>query len=119
MGSVIIRSAVDNDEESFTGVALSGGAAGVNLTVGLGSKDNAAGMDTQINILNLSGSVGDSGVSYGVQITNSNADAGAGDQNLVALTNSLGSGASLIFEFSDPGGVGADSTSLVGLRVDF
>ena len=41
-----------------------------------------------------------------------------------ALTSSLGSGASLIFEFSDPGGkdeTGEDltSTSLVGLRVDF
>ena len=73
-------------------------------------------MATDTSVLNLNGSVGDSGLSYGVQITNTEGD--TGDQNLVALTNSLGSGASLIFEFSDPGGDG-DSTSLVGLRVDF
>ena len=30
-----------NNEGSFTGVALSAGAAGVNLTIGLGSTDNA------------------------------------------------------------------------------
>ena len=113
------KSGVDNDKSSFTGVALSAGAAGVNLTVGFGSKDDKDGDDTNISILNLSGSIGDSGLSYGVQITNSDAAAGDGDQNLIALTNSLGSGASLIFEFSDPGGVDTDSTSLVGLRVDF
>ena len=110
------KSGADNDQSSFTGVALSAGAAGVNLTVGLGSSDDEDGMATDTSVLNLNGSVGDSGLSYGVQITNTEGD--TGDQNLVALTNSLGSGASLIFEFSDPGGDG-ESTSLVGLRVDF
>ena len=110
------KSGVKDNESSFTGVALSAGAAGVNLTVGLGSSDNKKGEDSDTSILSLTGSVGDSGIAYGVQITNSDDD--KGDQNLVALTNSLGSGASLIFEFADPGGE-ADSTSLIGLRVDF
>ena len=119
------KSGVANDQSSFTGVALSAGAAGVNLTVGLGSEDDKAGDATKVNIISLTGAVGDSGVTYGVQIANSNQDGGEGDQNLFALTSSLGSGASLIFEFSDPGGkdatTGKDltSTSLVGLRVDF
>ena len=38
-------------------------------------------------------------------------------QNLIVLTNSLGSGASIIFEHLDPA-VG-DSSSLIGLKVDF
>ena len=74
------------------------GAAGVNLTVGLGSSDDEFGVDTDTSILALTGAVGDSGVTYGVQITDSDADGGEGDQNLFALTSSLGSGASLIFE---------------------
>ena len=111
------KSGVENDESSFTGIALSTGAAGVSLTVGLGSSDDKNGMDEDISILHLAGSVGDSGITYGVQITNSDGDAGAGDQNLVALTSSLGSGASLIFEFADPGD--DESTTVIGLRVDF
>ena len=104
------------DDSGFTGFALSTGAAGVDLTVGLGSVDTADGTDVDISILKIAGSLGDSGVSYGVQVTNSDVD--ADDQNLVALTNSLGSGASLVFEHLDPGG-DADSSSLIGLRVDF
>ena len=106
----------DNDDASFTGVALSAGAAGVNLTVGLGNSDDGSGNDSKISIINIGGAVGDSGITYGVQITNDDND--SGDQNLIALTSSLGSGASLIFEFADPGGE-AESTSMVGLRVDF
>ena len=110
------KSGADNDESSFTGIALSTGAAGISLTVGLGRSDDKDGADSNTSILHLAGSVGDSGITYGVQITN--ADDDAGDQNLVALTSSLGSGASLIFEFADPGGE-AESTSVIGLRVDF
>ena len=118
------KSGVDDDQSSFTGVALSAGAAGVNLTVGLGSNDDENGKDSDTSVLSITGAVGDSGLSYGVQITNSDAAGGQGDQNLIALTSSLGSGASLIFEFADPDGVDADgedldSTSLIGLRVDF
>ena len=118
------KSGVANDQSSFTGVALSAGAAGVNLTVGLGSADDMDGDATDVSILSLTGAIGDSGITYGVQIANSNQDAGAGDQNLIALTSSLGSGASLIFEFADPSGKDASgedlkSTSLIGLRVDF
>ena len=87
-----------NDEAGFTGVALSAGAAGVNLTVGLGSSKNATGVKSKTNILHVGGSVGDSGLSYALQVANSDADGGAGDQNLIVVTNSLGSGASLIFE---------------------
>ena len=104
------------DDASFTGVALSSGAAGVNLTIGLGSKDSDTGVATDISVISVGGSVGDSGITYGVQITNSDDD--ADDQNLVALTSSLGSGASLIFEIADPGGA-SESTSIIGLRVDF
>ena len=106
-----------NDEAGFTGVAVSAGAAGVNLTVGLGSSKDKDGKKSKMNILHVAGSVGDSGLSYGVQIVTSDADAGAGDQNLIAVTNSLGSGASLIFEHYSPG-VG-DASSLLGLKVDF
>lgn len=105
-----------NDDASFTGVALSSGAAGVNLTIGLGSVDDVDGEATDISIINVGGSVGDSGITYGVQIVNSDDD--TGDQNLIALTRSLGSGASLIFEIADPGGE-KESTSIIGLRVDF
>ena len=48
-----------DDDASFTGVALSTGAAGVNLTVGLGSEDSATGVDSDTSILRLDGSVGD------------------------------------------------------------
>ena len=106
-----------DDEAGFTGVSVSAGAAGVNLTVGLGSSKDAAGDKSKMNILHVGGSVGDSGLSYAVQIATSDADAGAGDQNLLVVTNSLGSGASLIFEHLSPG-VG-DASSLLGLKVDF
>ena len=105
----------DVDDSGFTGVALSSGAAGVNLTIGLGSSDSTAGVSSDTSILKISGAVGDSGFAYGLQVTNGETD--AGDQNLVVLTNSLGSGASLIFEHLDPG-VG-DNSSLLGLKVDF
>ena len=98
------------DDSSFTGVAISAGAAGVNLTIGLGSKD-----DSDTSILKVGGSVGDSGLSYAVQVINGETD--ADDQNLVVVTNSLGSGASLIFEHLSPG-VG-NASSLFGLKVDF
>ena len=116
VGVGYFKSGAEDDKSSFTGIALQTGAAGVNLTVGLGSSDDEDGVNSDTTILALSGTVGDSGLSYGVQIANSDDD--TGDQNLFALTNSLGSGASLIFELSDPGG-DAESTSVVGLRVDF
>jgi predicted porin len=104
------------DESSFTGVAISAGAAGVNLTIGLGSSDSATGAESDTSILHVGGSLGDTGVSYALQVANSDGD--GSDQNLIVLTNSLGSGASLIFEHLDPGGDG-DSSSLLGLKVDF
>ena len=104
------------DESSFTGVALSTGAAGVNLTIGLGSSDDAAGAESDTTVLHVGGSLGDTGVSYALQVADSDGD--GSDQNLVVLTSSLGSGASLIFEHLDPGGDG-DSASLLGLKVDF
>ena len=105
----------DADDSSFTGVALSAGAAGVNLTVGLGSSDDADGVSSDTSILHVGGSVGDTGFAYALQVASSDGD--ANDQNLIVLTNSLGSGASLIFEHLDPG-VG-DNSSLLGLKVDF
>ena len=105
----------DIDDSGFTGVALSTGAAGVSLTIGLGSSDDKDGVSSDKSILKVSGALGDSGFAYGLQVTNGETD--AGDQNLVVLTNSLGSGASLIFEHLDPG-VG-DNSSLLGLKVDF
>ena len=104
------------DESSFTGVALSTGAAGVNLTIGLGSSDDAAGAESDTTVLHVGGSLGDTGVSYALQVADSDGD--GSDQNLIVLTSSLGSGASLIFEHLDPGGDG-DSSSLLGLKVDF
>ena len=104
-----------NDDKSFTGVALSTGAGGVGLAVGLGSVDNKTGMDTDTSLLSLSGAVGDTGVSYGVQVTNSDDD--AADQNLVSLVNILGPGAAIHFEHLDPG-EGESSSHLV-LKVDF
>ena len=100
----------DDDDSSFTGVAVSAGAAGVNLTIGLGSVD-----DSDQSILHVNGSVGDSGLSYALQIANGDTD--ANDQNLLVVTNSLGSGASLIFEHVSPGE--GDASSLLGLKVDF
>ena len=107
-----------NDDAGFTGVAVSAGAAGVNLTVGLGSSKLADGTKTKTNILHVGGSVGDTGLSYALQIANSDADAGDGDQNLLVVTNSLGSGASLIFEHTSYGD-DTESASLIGLKVDF
>ena len=107
----------DADDSSFTGVALTTGAAGVSLTIGLGSSDDGAGVSSDTSILHVNGSLGDSGFSYGLQVANSDADDHAGDQNLIVVTNSLGSGASLIFEYLDPGA--GDNSSLIGLKVDF
>ena len=108
----------DVDDSSFTGVALTTGAAGVSLTLGLGSEDNAAGESSDTSILNVGGSLGDSGFSYALQVVNSDADDNAGDQNLIVVTNSLGSGASLIFEYLDKGD-DDDNSSLIALKVDF
>ena len=91
----------DVNESSFTGVALSTGAAGVSLTIGLGSSDSKTGVSSDTSVLNVGGSLGDSGFSYALQVANSDADDNAGDQNLIVVTNSLGSGASLIFEYLD------------------
>ena len=104
-----------NDEASFTGVAISAGAAGVNLSVGLGSSDSDTGVDSDTSILHVGGSVGDSGLGYAVQVINGETD--ADDQNFVLVTNSLGSGASLFFEHVSPG-VG-DASSVFGLMVNF
>ena len=106
----------DDDDETFTGVALTTGAAGVNLTIGLGSQDDVDGEAWEANIVRIAGAVGDTGLSYSVQL--SSADIPAQDKNLVILTNSLGAGASLIFEHNDPSG-DADSSSLIALKVDF
>ena len=101
----------------FSGLAVSAGAAGVDLTIGLGSSSSAAGVKSKTNILRVAGSVGDSGLSYSLQLANSNKDGGAGDSNLLIVTNSLGSGASLIFEHVSPGD--GEASSLIGLKVDF
>ena len=108
----------DVDDSSFTGVALSTGAAGVSLTIGLGSSDDATGVSSDTSVLHVGGSLGDSGFSYALQVSNSDAADNAGDQNLIVVTNSLGSGASLIFEYLDPGD-DSDNSSLIGLKVDF
>ena len=107
-----------DDDGGFTGLAVSAGAAGVNLTVGLGSDKDASGAKTKINVLHVGGSVGDTGLSYALQVANSDADNDAGDQNLIVVTNSLGSGASLIFEHVSYGG-DKEASSLLGLKVDF
>ena len=108
----------DDDDAGFTGIAISAGAAGVNLTVGLGSSKDADGAKTKTNVLHVGGSVGDSGLSYALQVANSDQDGGAGDQNLIVVTNSLGSGASLIFEHVSHGD-DTESSSLLALKVDF
>ena len=112
------KSNAEDNDSGFTGVALSAGAAGVNLTIGLGSSDDEDGVDSDTSILRVNGALGDSGIGYAVQIMNGDAEDDSGDQNFVMLTNSLGGGATLLFEHVDPGGAG-DSSSLVGLMVDF
>ena len=107
-----------DDEAGFTGVAVSAGAAGINLTVGLGSSKDADGVKSKMNIIHVGGSVGDTGLSYALQVANADADGGVGDQNLLVVTNSLGSGASLIFEHVSHGD-DTESSSLLGLKVDF
>ena len=92
-----------DDDSGFTGLAVSAGAAGVNLTIGMGSSTKADGTKWKQNVLNVGGSLGDSGLSYALQVANSDQDKGEGDQNLIVVTNSLGSGASLIFEHLSPG----------------
>ena len=104
-----------NDDASFTGVALSAGAGGVDLTIGLGSEKDDMGVSSDTNDITIGGTLGDTGVSYGVQVLNSDDD--ANDKNFLFLKNNLGAGASLIFEHVDPN-VG-DSTTMLGLRVDF
>ena len=110
-----------DDKAAFTGVAVSSEAAGLSLTVGLGSITSATGAKSKTNVLHLGGSVGDTGLSYAVQIANSDADGGVGDQNLLVVTNSLGSGASLIFEHVSHGDPAMEDKngSLLGLKVDF
>ena len=109
-----------DDDSGFTGLAVSAGAAGVNLTIGLGSTKPAdGGMKTKTNILNVGGSLGDTGLSYALQVANSDQLGGKGDQNLIVVTNSLGSGASLIFEHLSQGEEGKDSKSMLALKVDF
>ena len=110
--------ASDVDDSNFTGVALTTGAAGVSLTLGLGSSDDDAGVSSDTSVLYVGGSLGDSGFSYALQVANSDADDNAGDQNLIIVTNSLGSGASLIFEYLDKGN-DDDNSSLIALKVDF
>ena len=107
------------NDSGFTGVAVSAGAAGINLTVGLGSSKDAWGAKTKTNVLHVGGAVGDTGLSYALQVANSNALAGKGDQNLIVVTNSLGSGASLIFEHVSHGDPTKVDGSLLGLKVDF
>ena len=107
----------DDSDKGFTGLAVSAGAAGVNLTIGLGSSTKADGTKWKQNVLNVGGSIGDSGLSYALQVANSDQEGGEGDQNLIVVTNSLGSGASLIFEHLSPGA--GDSESMLALKVDF
>ena len=105
-----------NDEENFTGFALSAGAGGVGLSIGLGNSDTDKGVSIDTTVISVSGALGDSGISYGVQVVNSDID--SDDQNLVSLVNTLGPGASIVFEHVDPGGV-KESFSNLALKVDF
>ena len=77
-----------NDDASFTGLAFSTSAGGVGLAFGLGNTDNKVGKDPDTSLISVSGALGDSGFSYGVQVANSDED--SGDQNLVSLVNTLG-----------------------------
>ena len=105
-----------NDDASFSGVAVSAGASGVNMAVGLGSQDDpTTGKSTDTSNITIGGALGDSGVSYGVQVINSDTD--ADDTNYVFLKNSLGTGASLILEHVD--NKADDAITYLGLRVDF
>ena len=104
-----------NDDASFSGVAVSAGAAGVTLVVGLGSEDSDTGESTDTSSISINGALGDSGVSYGVQVLNSDVD--TEDTNYVFLKNSLGTGASLILEHVDP--KEDDAITYLGLKVDF
>ena len=70
-----------NDDASFTGVAISAGAAGVDLTIGLGSEKDDMGVSSSTNNITVGGTLGDSGLSYGLQVLN--ADADAGDKNFL------------------------------------
>ena len=108
------------DGASFTGIAISVGAGGVDLSIGLGSENdvkNKVGevIDRDTSVIKVGGSLGDSGVSYVLQVANS--DDPNSDQNTVSVTNDLGGGASLILEHLDPG-VG-DASTFLGLKVDF
>ena len=109
------------DGASFTGIAISAGAGGVDLTVGLGSESgvkNKAGevVDRKVNVIKAGGALGDSGVSYVVQVATSSDDPNK-EANTVSVTNGLGGGASLILEHWDPK-VG-DASTFLGLKVDF
>ena len=106
----------DADDSGFTGVAISAGAGGIGLAVGLGSEDNAEGKPSDTSLLSVSGALGDSGVSYGVQVASSDND--DLDQTLVSLVNTLGPGVAIHFEHLDPGNDDESSSHLV-LRVDF
>ena len=105
-----------NDKKNFTGVAISAGAGGVGLSIGLGNSDNDMGESKDTTVISVSGALGDSGISYGVQVVNSDID--ENDQNLVSLVNTLGPGASIVFEHVDPGG-DKESFSNLALKVDF
>ena len=105
-----------DDEENFTGFAVSAGAGGVGLSIGLGNSENDVGESTDMTVISFSGALGDSGISYGVQVVNAKDD--GGDQNLVSLVNTLGPGASIVFEHVDPGD-DTESFSNLALRVDF
>ena len=105
-----------NDDAAFTGVAVSAGAGGVGLAIGLGKTDadgSPGSEDTQTNLISVSGNLGDSGISYGLQIASSDDD--ANDQNLLSLVNTLGPGVALHFEHLD----NDTPTSHLVLRVDF
>ena len=121
-----------NPKQSFTGFAISTNLAGMNLALGVGSMDT--GMDSNNmgdvdesrddhTIVALSGSIADSGVSYGIQMIDR--DMGGTDAmpedlstTIVALTSDLGGGASLRFEHVAAKGDAADTT-ILALRVDF
>ena len=102
-----------NDDAAFTGVAVSAGAGGVGLAVGLGSSDSPSGVDSDTSIISVSGDLGDSGISYGLQITSSDDD--DNDQNLISLVNTLGPGVAIHFEHLD----NDNPKSHLALRVDF
>ena len=109
------------DGASFTGIAISAGAGGVDLSVGLGSESGVKNIDGEVidrkvNVIKAGGSLGDSGVSYVVQVASSSDDPNK-EANTVSVTNGLGGGASLILEHWDPK-VG-DASTFLGLKVDF